>query len=94
MAQWILKANGKIVPCQTCHHLTPAKLATSNETEVRKRAEFDAHIMQELGGSFMLPPETLGKPKYASNNPHDGDFYLESHTKMMSNPLHVFQLQI
>ena len=63
MAQWILKANGKVVPLRTCRHLTPAELAPSNETEVRKRAEFDAHITQELGDSFKLPPETSGKAK-------------------------------
>ena len=58
MAKWILKAHGKV-----------AEVAPSNETKVRKRAELDAYIMQEVGDSFTLPPETLGKPKYASNSP-------------------------
>jgi hypothetical protein len=41
MAQWILKENGKVVPCCTLHHLTPAELSPSNEVEMEKRSLFN-----------------------------------------------------
>ena len=93
MTQWILKANGKVLPCRTWRHLTPAELAPSNKTEVCKQAKVDACIMQELGDLFKLPPETLVKPKYASVVPRMVILIL-SHTKMISNPLHMFHLLI
>eukprot|EP00957_Ditylum_brightwellii_P082575 6278425-Ditylum_brightwellii.AAC.1 len=42
MAQWILKANGQVVPCQTCRPLQVDELYS--ETLNRKRSIFDELI--------------------------------------------------
>ena len=55
MCQAILKQNGKVVPWLSCRPLTSGELAFTNETETRKRREFDAAIKEKLGDSFSLP---------------------------------------
>jgi hypothetical protein len=52
-------------------------------------AKFDACISQELGDSFTLPPVSSGKPKYASDNPQEGDFDLEPYEDDVESPAHV-----
>ena len=86
MAQWILKGNGKVVPRRTCRHLTPSELAPSNETERRKRSEFDASITQQHGDSFKLPPVPVQDP---NRNPQDGDFDLEPYEDDVESPAHI-----
>jgi hypothetical protein len=51
MAQWILKANGQVVPRRTLRRLLPAELAPSNEVEADKRASFTTSIREVLGDS-------------------------------------------
>jgi hypothetical protein len=55
MAQWILKENGKVVPCRTLRRLTPAELSPSNEVESEKRSLFNAAIQNVLGDSIIIP---------------------------------------
>ena len=75
MAQWILKFNGKIVPRRSVRRLTPGELALSNETEVRKRQQFDENIQSKLGDSYSLPPKETPSASPSSNDdpcPHAG----------------------
>ncbi len=51
MAQWILKENGKVVPCRTLRPLTPAELSPSNEVEMEKRSLFNVTTCGVLGDS-------------------------------------------
>jgi hypothetical protein len=57
MAQWILKANGRVVPRRTLRRLSPAELAPSNEVEADKRALFTTSIREALGDSVKIPKE-------------------------------------
>jgi hypothetical protein len=44
MAQWVLKENGKIFPCQSLRFLTRAESTPSNKVKVAKRAAYNALI--------------------------------------------------
>ena len=55
MAQWILKENGKVVPCCTLCRLTPAELFPSNEVEMEKRSLFNVAICGILDDSIKIP---------------------------------------
>ena len=55
MSQWILKANGKIVPQQTGCPLLPGKLSESNVVEKEKQDQFTSQIKQQYGDSMPLP---------------------------------------
>ena len=57
MAQWILKANGRVVPRRTLRRLSPAEFAPSNEVEADKRALFTTSIREALGDSVKIPKE-------------------------------------
>ena len=77
MAQWILTGIGQVVPRRAINHLTKAELAPSNETEQRKRTEFDADTKNSLGNSFTLPPTTapdIVHERGNEANPQGGDF--------------------
>ncbi len=73
MAQWILKENGKVVPCQSLHHLTKAESAPSNEVEVAKRATYNASITKILGNSVSIPIGPLPDPQV--EDPYDLEPY-------------------
>jgi hypothetical protein len=55
MAQWILKENGKVVPCRTLCRLTPDELSTSNEVEMEKRSLLNVVIRGVLSDSVKIP---------------------------------------
>jgi hypothetical protein len=55
MAQWILKENGKVVPCRILRHLTPAELSPSNEVETEKQSLFNVAIRGVMGYSVKIP---------------------------------------
>jgi hypothetical protein len=55
MAQWILKANGNVVPRRTLRPLNTAELHSS--TEVKKRQIYDALIERRWGTSMSAPPK-------------------------------------
>jgi hypothetical protein len=55
MAQWILKANGNVVPRRTLRSLNMAEL--HSPTETKKRAIYDALIAGRWGTSMSAPPE-------------------------------------
>ena len=55
MFRAILKQNGTIVPLRSIRDLTPEELAITNETEARKRLEFDAALRINISDSFSLP---------------------------------------
>ena len=57
MAQWVLKANGRVVPRRTTRPLNDAELCSSSEVE--KRQVFDQLIMARLGSSVNLPRVAL-----------------------------------
>ena len=54
MAQWVLKANGKVVPRQSLQPLTIAK--KHSMVENKKRDVFDALIERRMGTSINPPP--------------------------------------
>jgi hypothetical protein len=53
MAQWVLKANGRVVPRCTCWPLTVAE--THSDQEQKKRAIFDGLIERRWGTSINPP---------------------------------------
>ena len=53
MTQWILNINGQVVPRRSLSKLLPAQL--SKETEIARRAAFDAAIKLIHGDSFTIP---------------------------------------
>jgi len=53
MAQWILKANGKIVPRRTVRQLNAIEI--SSETEIKKPSIFD-QLIEKRWGSSVNPP--------------------------------------
>ena len=54
MAQWILKANGNVVPRRTHRPLNTAEL--NSETEKKKREVFDA-LIEKRWGTALYPPK-------------------------------------
>ncbi len=56
MAQWILKANGKVVPRRSSRPLTVAEV--HSPTEIRKRSIFDGLIERRWGTSINPPKQT------------------------------------
>jgi hypothetical protein len=55
MAQWILKANGNVVPRRTLRPLNTAELHSS--TEAKKRSIYDALIEGRWGTAMSAPPK-------------------------------------
>ena len=53
MAQWVLKINGQVIPRISLRKLRPDELA--NESEIAKRAAFDASIKIKHGEYFKEP---------------------------------------
>ena len=53
MAQWVLKANGNVVPRRTIRPLQVAEL--HSPTEIKKRDTFDA-LIERRWGTAMMPP--------------------------------------
>eukprot|EP00957_Ditylum_brightwellii_P139880 10659441-Ditylum_brightwellii.AAC.1 len=56
MAQWVIKGNGNVVPCQTMRPLNVAEL--NSETKIRSHKLFDSMIERRWGTSMNPPPET------------------------------------
>ena len=56
MAQWILKANGQVVPRRSLRPLTTAKI--HSPVEEKKRNVFNALIERRMGTSINPPPTT------------------------------------
>ena len=54
MAQWVLKANGNVVPQHTARPLTVAE--THLTTELKKQGTFDALVEKQWGTSMSPPP--------------------------------------
>ena len=73
MAQWILKANGNVVPRRTARPLNTAEI--NSPTEMKKRATFDALIKGRWGTS-MSPPvvETVDDETEATEDMTDDEF--------------------
>ena len=53
MSQWVLNINGQVVPPISLRKIRPDELA--NESEIGKRAAFDALIKIKHGDSFIVP---------------------------------------
>ena len=66
MAQWILKANGRVVPCHSVRPLHPGELTSPSEQS--KRQSFNALIESRFGMSIN-PPQQLN-----DNDGNSGDF--------------------
>ena len=69
MCQWILKSNGKVIPCRTLRRLTAHERALSNEVESRKRATFDDLIKERWGNSMVLGPDELALQPTGEDDP-------------------------
>ena len=54
MAQWVLKANGNVVPRHTARPLTVTE--THSTMELKKRGTFDALVEKRWGTSMSPPP--------------------------------------
>jgi hypothetical protein len=62
MAQWVLKANGNVVPRPTLRFLNTAEL--HSPTEAKKRSIYDALITRRWGTSMSAPPEETEKNSF------------------------------
>jgi hypothetical protein len=69
MAQWILKANGNVVPRRTLRPLNTAELHSI--TEAKKRQIYDALIERRWGTSMSAPPD---KPKDEEFEEYQDDY--------------------
>ena len=72
MAQWVLKANGKVVPRRTCRPLTVAE--THSAQEQRKQTIFDGLIERRWGTSINPPkldPDNNEQDKYEEYEDND-----------------------
>ena len=71
MAQWILKANGNIVPR---HSHCPLQVAVINSpTEAKKYKWFDSLIERRWGTSMVPPNQNTGKAKEENFKIHEDD---------------------
>ena len=66
MAQWMLKANGKVTPRRSSRPLTVAEV--HSPTEIKKRLVFDELIERRWGASINPPKQT------DAENPDDNEF--------------------
>ena len=71
MAQWVLKANGNVVPQCTARPLTVAE--THSTTELKKRGTFDALVEKQWGTSMSPPPVPKDDAKSVFNEYEDDD---------------------
>ena len=69
MAQWVLKANGYVVPRRTIRPLKPEEVRS--EEEAKKRAIFDALVEKKHGSSLIHPEKRKSKDK------NDDETFLE-----------------
>ena len=68
MCQWILKANGRVVPYRTCRPLTVEEL--NSPTEQSECQQFNAEIEGRLGSSITQPSRaTMKKQRKLQNSP-------------------------
>lgn len=74
MAQWILKANGRVVPRRTCRPLNTAEL--HSPSELQKRTVFTRLITSKLGDSINPPSSPLPEmvDEEADTNEDDDEF--------------------
>ena len=61
MCQWVLKANGRVVPRRSVRSLQTAEI--HSPTELKKRELFDKLIAKKLGTSIVFPDEKPSKDK-------------------------------
>jgi hypothetical protein len=74
MAQWILKANGKVIPRRLSRPLKVDEIHTV--TEIRKRAIFDGLIERRWGTSINPPTQ---KDDEDAENLDDKEFEEDEH---------------
>ena len=75
MAQWILKANGNVVPRRTVRPLT--KQENDSNVKIKKRKLFDELIQKRYGTSEMPPP---------SDTSPNMDFYEDDDEELRAIP--------
>ena len=71
MAQWVLKANGNVVPRHTARPLTVAE--THSTMELKKRGTFDALVEKQWGTSMSPPPVPRDDTELVSDEYEDDD---------------------
>ena len=77
MAQWVLKANGNVVPRRTARPLTVAE--NHSATELKKRGTFDALVEKRWGTSMSPPPVPKDDNESVFDEYEDDDEYSESY---------------
>jgi len=82
MAQWILKANGNVVPRWTLRPLKTEEL--HSKTEAKKRKTFNA-LIERRWGTSINPPKV---EKQNSNNDDDDDAS-EEYEDDVEQPRHI-----
>ena len=68
-AQWVLKANGNVIPCQSLHPLQTSEI--HSPTEITECATFDA-LIERRWGTLMNPPKET-EPKTKTFNQYEDD---------------------
>jgi hypothetical protein len=71
MSQWILKANGNVVPRRSCRPLRVDEIHST--VEKKKRATFDVLIERRWGTSLIPPKETTSSIDKTWDEYHDDD---------------------
>ena len=90
MAQWVLKANGRVVPRRSLRPLTIAEL--HSPVEHKKRDVFDALIERRMGTSINPPPTPEDRDP-ATDDPTKEDnltmrTYLTQREEFLNNSRH------
>ena len=69
MAQWVLKANGKVVSRRSCRPLSVAEI--HSPVEIKKREVFDALIERRWGNSITPPKTDTGTTEKPEEEPDE-----------------------
>ena len=69
MSQWILKANGKVVPRRSCRPLTTAEI--NSESEQKKRRIFDELIEGRWGNTINPRKSNIRMPRKSKKDLSD-----------------------
>ena len=72
MCQWILKANGKVVPRRTCRPLNVAE--QHSETEKKKQRIFDTLIEGKWGNTINPSKKSVSNSKRRTRSSANDDF--------------------
>ena len=86
LSQWILKANGRVVPRRTCRPLNISKI--NSPTEIKKREVFTQLIQSKLGDSINPPKLDPFDENVDQGEVEDWEYYQDDKEEPRNLPHH------